>query len=115
MPKPSNCIPVADAKQLQANWMSTRAVDIERGMGSKDVCAVTFNIDQLQEFIDYVKDGSSSPNPGIRIYFAAYDDEKSDKATCFLCPTTSDAASADNDYSMEPLNLGSGLWPPRNY
>ena len=43
-------------------------------MGVKDVNAVTFNIDQLQEFIDYVKSESAKQriaNLGIRVCFAA--------------------------------------------
>ena len=52
MSKPTNCITVTEAKELQKNWNDTRAVDIERAMGSKDCCAVTFNINQLQEFFE---------------------------------------------------------------
>lgn len=118
MTKPKNCITVAEAKTLQKNWNDTRSVDIERAMGSKDVCAVTFNIDQLQQFIDYVKSESTKQSiekPGIRVYFAAYNDKESNKATVFLNATESDDGNSANNYEIDPLNFGGGLWPPYNY
>ena len=118
MSKPKNCITVTKAKALQKNWNDTRAVDIKRAKGAKDVNAVTFNIDQLQEFIDYVKSESAKQriaNPGIRVYFAAYNNALSDKATVFLNATESDDGNAANNYGIDPLNFGDGLWPPYNY
>ena len=108
MAKPKKCISVADAKALQANWNNSQAKDIEQGLGTKDVCAVTFNIDQLQEFINYVKDESAKQgidNPGIRVYFAAYNDKESNKATVFLNATESDDGNSANNYGIDPLNL----------
>lgn len=117
MGKPTDCISVNDAKKLQANWNSTRAVDIERGQGSKDPCCFTFNIDQLQEYIDYVKDQTRGDlkQAGIRVYFAAYDNVKDDKATVFFCASESDAANSANNYNIDPLNRGSGGWPPNAF
>jgi len=118
MTKPKNCIPVAEAKTLQKNWNDTRAIDIEKAMGSKDVCSVTFNIDQLQEFIDYVKSESTNKGiekPGIRIYFAAYNDKESTKATVFLNATESDDGNSANNYGIDPLNKGDNDWPPNAY
>ncbi len=118
MTKPRNCITVLEAKALQKNWNDNQAKDIEKAMGSKDVCAVTFNIDQLQQFIDYVKSEStkqSIDNPGIRIYFAAYNSEKDNKATVFLNATESDDGNSANNYGIDPLNFGNGEWPPHAY
>lgn len=118
MPKPTNCITVTKAKELQKNWNDTRAKDIEKAMGSKDVCAVTFNIDQLQEFIDYVKSESKKQdiaNPGIRVYLAAYDGEKDDKATVFLCASENERGDSDNNYGIDPLNIGNAGFPPKAY
>ena len=118
MSKPKNCISVEAAKALQKNWNDTRAIDIERAMGSKDVCAVTFNIEQLQEFINYVKDESAKQgidNPGIRVYFAAYNDKESNKATVFLNATESDAGNAANNYEIDPWDRHQGDWPPNAY
>ena len=118
MGKPKNCITVTEAKALQNNWNTTRAVEIERATGSKDVCAVTFNIEQLQEFINYVKAESTKQkidNPGIRVYFAAYNDKESTKATVFLNATESDDGNSANNYGIDPLNFGGGGWPPNAY
>lgn len=118
MGRPKNCITVTAAKALQKNWNDTRAIDIEKAMGSEDVCAVTFNIDQLQEFIDYVKSESADKGidqPGIRVYFAAYNDKESNKATVFLNATESDDGNSANNYDVDPLNLGNDRWPPHAY
>ena len=118
MAKPKNCITVTEAKALQKNWNDTRAVDIEKAMGSKDACAVTFNIDQIQEFIDYVKSKSTRQgivNPGIRVYFAAYNNAASNKATVFLNAAKSDDGNSDNNYNIDPLDMGDNGWPPNTY
>ena len=118
MGRPTNCITVTEAKALQKQWNDTRAVDIERATKAQDVCAVTFNIDQLQEFIDYVKSESKKQSidaPGIRVYFAAYNNAISDKATVFLNATESDDANSANNYGIDPRNRGTGGYPPHAY
>ncbi|MDC8004665.1 hypothetical protein POV27_11440 [Aureisphaera galaxeae] len=118
MSKPENCISVQDAKDMQSNWMSTRAVDIAKAEGHQDTCAVTFNIADLQEYLDYVLQESKKQKieePGIRIYFAAYDNDDSDRSTVFLCPSMSDEGDSDNNYNIDPLNRGQGGWPPNAY
>ncbi|MFT4801333.1 MAG: hypothetical protein ACI93N_001104 [Flavobacteriaceae bacterium] len=118
MGRPKNCITVTEAKALQKQWNDTRAVDIERATGTKDVCAVTFNIDQLQEFIDYVKAESTKQSidaPGIRVYFAAKDSKSGGKATVFLNATESDDGNSANNYNIDPLNKGGNGWPPNAY
>ncbi|MBG44575.1 MAG: hypothetical protein CL530_11480 [Aequorivita sp.] len=115
MSKPSNCITVAAARQLQDNWVATRAVDIERAMGSGDTREFLFSVAELEQFLAYVKAGSGSMNPGIRIYFGAYDNATSDKATVFLAPTMGVTPGVANDYSLEPLNKGITGFPPKNY
>ena len=118
MSKPKNCIPVADAKVLQANWNNNQAKDIEKARGTQDVIAVTFNIDQLQQFIDYVKTESATKGiekPGIRVYFASYGKEDSDRATVFFNGTENDSGDSANNYSIEPLNVGNGGYPPKAY
>lgn len=116
MPKPSNCITVAEARQLQDNWKATRAVDIEAAMGSIDTREFLFSVAELQQFLDYIKAGSGlTQNPGVRIYFAAYDNPTNDKATIFLAPTLGAAAGALNNYTLEPLNKGITGFPPTNY
>jgi len=118
MERPLNCITITEAKELQKNWNSTRAKYLEKRMGTKDICAVTFNIDQLQGFIDYVKAESTTKgieNPGLRVYFAAYDNKESNKATVFLSATNSDKGNAANNYEIDPMNFGQSEWPPKAY
>ena len=116
MSKPKDCITVVKAKAIQKKWNDNQANDIEKATGSKDVIAVTFNIDQLQEYIDYVKSESSNQTiekPGIRVYFAAQ--EKDGKATVFFSASESDDANSANNYNIDPLNGGGGGWPPNAY
>lgn len=115
MSKPSKCITVAQARELQDNWVATRAVDIERSMGSVDTREFLFSVAELEQFLDYVKAGSGSLNPGIRIYFGAYDNATTDKATVFLAPTLGTTPGVANDYSLEPMNTVNGGNPPHNY
>jgi hypothetical protein len=116
--KPTKCISESEARQLQKNWIDTRAKDIKTNMGEEDAREVFFTVAELEEYLEYVKSESSKngiSNPGIRIYFAAYDDVKSKKATAFLSPTKGDTVSSDNNYKIEALNRGGHGWPPNNY
>lgn len=116
MSKPTNCITVAEAKQLQDNWVETRAVDIENAMGVPDTREFLFSVAELQQFLDYIRAGTGmGAQPGVRVYFAAYDSNVSSKATVFLAPTNGITAGASNNYNLEPLNQGITGWPPKNY
>ncbi len=118
MAKPKKCISVLEAKQLQKNWIDTRAKDIEKALDEEDVRVVFFTVAELEEYLEYVKSESKKQgffNPGIRIYFAAYNDEKSTKATVFLAPAKGDTIESDINYKIEALNKGSQGWPPNKY
>ena len=116
MSKPLNCITVDEAKQLQKNWIATRAMDIERSQGSVDTRDFLFSVAELQQFLDYIKAGTAlGAQPGVRIYFGAKDSDSSDKATVFLAPTIGTTAGAANNYKLEPLNRGLAGFPPNNY
>jgi hypothetical protein len=118
MAKPAKCISVTEAKQLQDNWKSTRATEIESALGYIDTREFFFSVDELEEYLNYVKSEStkqSIPKPGIRIYFAAYDNDSSDKATVFLAPTNGPTKSSANNYNIDPFNKGNAGWPPNNY
>ena len=119
MAKPAKCISVQQAKQLQNNWVTTRepAITQARG-GQQDTREVVFNIAELEEFLDYVKDESAKKgitDPGVRLYFAAYNNMSSDYATVFLSATMSDDKHADNNYDIEPYNTITAGVPPKNY
>lgn len=116
MSKPSNCITVAKARQLQDNWVASRAMDIERSQGFVDSREFLFSVAELQEFLDYIKkEGSALGQPGVRIYFGAYDNDNSDRATVFLAPTVGTSTGAENNYKLQPLNHGISGFPPKNY
>ncbi len=115
MKKPFNCITVAEAKELQDNWMKTRALYIEKELGAPDCCEFLFSVEELQAFLDYVKAGSGNQTPGIRIYFGAYGTGKRDKATVFLAPTLGVTVGSENNYKLEPINRSLQGMPPKIY
>ena len=118
MSKPAKCIPVAEAKELYNNWIRTRGPALDRSAGSQDACDFIYSIAELEEFIAYVKQESTKQgviDPGVRIHFAAYDTDDSDKATVFLAPTKGSSANAPVNYTIEPLNRGNTGWPPNIY
>lgn len=118
MAVPTKCITETEARQLQDNWASTRAVAIEREMGSTDTREFVFSVVELEEFLTYVKSESSKQGfsaPGVRIYFAAYDNDSTDKATVFLSPTQTGAATSNNNYNIQPMNVVTGGDPPKTY
>jgi hypothetical protein len=116
--KPAKCISVEAARVLQDNWAETRKPPIDKALGYEDAREVFYTIEELEEFLNYVKDESKKQgitNPGIRIFFGAYNDDKSNKATVFLAPTNGDDKNSDNNYNINPFNLNTGGWPPKNY
>ncbi|MEX2350102.1 MAG: hypothetical protein WD554_04430 [Flavobacteriaceae bacterium] len=118
MSKPDKCIPVNDARTLQENWISTRQEAIDNAIGEEDNRSCFYTVAELKEYLDYVTEMSNEQeiaNPGIRIYFAAYNEELNKKATIFLTPTVGDTHNAENNYDIEPFNLGTGGYPPIDY
>lgn len=127
MPKPAKCVNVEEARKLQDDWKASRAKEIERGQGYQDTREFWYSLDELQEYLDYVKEKSAEQGvkkAGIRIYFGAYPKANGNKsyATVFLAPTKEAAAegiegsgSDANNYDIDPLNEGTGGNPPSNY
>lgn len=127
MTKPLKCISVEKARELQDDWKQSRAKEIENGQGYQDTREFSYSLEELQEYLDYVKEESAKQGvkkPGIRIYFASYpkSNEKKSYATVFLAPTKGnsgeDAEAAGNDennYDIDPMNHGTGGKPPTNY
>lgn len=116
--KPEKCISVAHARSLQDNWVSSRALEIENAIGAEDAREFLFSVSELQQFLDYIKNISTSEgiaNPGVRVYFGAYDGESSNKATVFLVGTKGFETGAPNNYNIDPLNRGISGHPPNNY
>lgn len=118
MEKPAKCIPVNDARTLQENWISTRQEAIDNAIGEEDNRSCYYTVAELQEYLNYVTEMSNEQdiaNPGIRLYFAAYNEDSNKKATIFLAPTVGDAHNSENNYNIDPFNLGSSGFPPRDY
>ncbi len=118
MSKPAKCIPVAEAKELYNNWMRTRAPELDRTTGSQDACDFVYSVTELEEFVAYVKEESKKQgvkDPGVRIHFAAYDSDESDRATLFLAPTKGSSSNAPANYDIDPMNRGNTGWPPNRY
>ncbi|CAN5217687.1 hypothetical protein BH23BAC2_BH23BAC2_20150 [soil metagenome] len=127
MEKPSKCITVKEAQLQQEQWINTRGEEIERSKKYKDVRDFWYSLEELQEYLDYVREKSKEQGvekPGIRFYLGAYpESQNKGYATIFLAPTKEKDSSTDsqevekdpNNYDIEPLNtIGTG-WPPYNY
>ena len=128
MKKPAKCISVEEARKEQDEWVRTRGKDIREAEGYEDTREFWYSLDELQEYLDYVREKSKEQGvekPGIRFYLGAYPKTKEKKSytTMFLSPTkepSGDSATAGedsdpNNYEIEPMNLTHGGEPPRNY
>lgn len=125
--QPPKCLSVAEARKLQDDWKESRGKEIERGQGYEDTREFWYSLEELQEYLDYVRGKSKEQGiekPGIRIYFGAYpkDDNKKSFSTVFLSPTKEiksnekiEEGSDENNYEIEPLNTVLGGWPPKEY
>lgn len=125
--KPVKCISIEEARDLQRTWMETRGKAIERGQGFQDTCEFWYSLDELQEYLDYVREKSEEQgveNPGLRIFLGAYKSsgDKNSYSTIFLAPTrenrilgSGEQPEQENNYEIEPLNETHGGWPPKTY
>ncbi len=118
MGKPAKCISETEARTLQNNWVNTREPALTRELSEQDCREVLFSLEELQEYLNYVKDESDRQgitSPGIRVYFGAYDNSNSNKATVFLAPTKAITVGCDNNYKIDAFNNGIAGLPPKNY
>lgn len=125
MKNPEKCISVEEARLLQNNWKESRGKFIEKGQGYVDTRDFWYSLDELQEYLDYVKETSREQgvnNPGVRIYLSAYPPTPKKKSftTIFLAPTKENSEKEqdeknENNYEILPLNTATGGWPPKDY
>lgn len=129
MEKPKKLISVEEAKELQKNWVESRGKAIKKGQGHDDTREFWYSLEELQEYLDYVREKSKEQGvekPGIRIYFGAYPrtNNKKSYSTIFLAPTKEKSGNSEgepledddnNNYEIEPLNQNNGGFPPTNY
>lgn len=125
MNRPQKCISISEARILQDTWKNSRGKEIQRGQGYEDTREFSFSVEELQQYLDYVKEKSREQgieNPGIRIYFASYpkNGPKKSYSTVFLAPTKGlkilgTEEGNENNYEIEPLNTVTGGKPPIEY
>lgn len=118
MPRPPKCITVEEARSIHNNWVATRARDIEQAMGIVDARDFFCTVAEMREYLDYVTKLSEEAgilNPGLRIFFSAYTNAASNKATVFVAPTSGSTNLSPINYDIDPYNsMGNGN-PPTIY
>ncbi len=123
-------ISVEKARELQKNWIENQGTAIDKAIGTTDVRDFLFDLEELQDYINVVRDQSREQgisNPGLRIYFAAYGDDQERRATIFLQATKDlkssvqqadsfqDDEGAEDNLEIRPLNTVQGGFPPIDY
>jgi hypothetical protein len=121
--RPKQLISIAKGKELSKNYNLKYASTIASKDKIDDANAVWFSIDELQNYINYIKEeGALKGNviDGIRFYFGVYSNTESlDKAgftTIFLSPTRklpNSTIVAKDCNDLELLNYGSMGNPPK--
>lgn len=83
MDQPRKCLKPEEGRALQNIWKKSRGKEIEDGQGYIDTREFWYSIEELQEYLDYVKQKSKEQgvnNPGIRIYLGAYPKTEENKS-----------------------------------
>ncbi|MCM8570589.1 hypothetical protein NE848_14430 [Gramella jeungdoensis] len=114
----------AQAKELLKNWKNGPGNAIN-GKGFKDAFETWFSIEELEEYIAYVKANiPASEKPGIRVYYGKYKPDGGPNpvkglTTVFLAPTKGgDANNLQDTQNVQTLNAyndGGTGWPPKDY
>ncbi|MEL6810922.1 MAG: hypothetical protein AAFP76_06265 [Bacteroidota bacterium] len=132
---PTQSITFEEVRELQNEFVETRAPLLEAGLGFEDTRDFWFSLDTLKNYIKYVEQEAKRQgydNLGIRVYFAAYDEPQGNQefpySTVVLVPTTTiDGFSGlqkgffpvqetiENLDSINALNYGGGGIPPNDY
>jgi hypothetical protein len=121
--KPKQLISVDQAKELNKNYNLKHTFNVATQDINEDANAVWFSINEIQNYIDYIKEEGALKGhiiDGIRFYFGVYSDTESvDKAgftTIFLSPTRklpNSTIVAKDCTDLELLNYGSMGNPPK--
>lgn len=126
MKKPAKCISIEEAREQQLEWVNTRGKEIERAGKYKDTRDFWYSLDELQEYLDYVREKSKEQGvnkPGIRFFLGAYSPSRNKGySTLFLSATKEEDPSVEseevedpNNYEIEPYNTIGAGWPPTKY
>ena len=112
----------SDAETLLENWKNGPGKAITNS-NYKDAYETWFSVDELMEYLQYVKDNIPN-NPGVRVYFGKYDEDagpgkEKGLTTVFFAPTKGGShdnpEEIENEKELDPFNIGHGGWPPSNY
>tara|TARA_B100000929_G_C15491749_1_gene414682 strand:+ start:1470 stop:1829 length:360 start_codon:yes stop_codon:yes gene_type:complete len=112
----------SDAETLLENWKNGPGKAITNS-NYKDAYETWFSVDELMEYLQYVKDNIPN-NPGVRVYFGKYDEDagpgkEKGLTTVFFAPTKGGShdnpEEIENEKELDPFNLGTNGWPPSNY
>jgi hypothetical protein len=120
-----------EAKDLNQNYVNTRAKAVDVAIGKKDSISSWFSLEALKAYISYVESEGKAKGitvDGLRIYFGAY--SKNDKnptknnySTVFFVPTQSKKSTSLEDgelaavqssdiVTIDPMNDGASGYPP---
>lgn len=124
--KPSGVISVKEAQALNDNWTQFRKPVLdsiaERRAGKEDYRWAWWSLEDIENYIGFIKKSEGKNFTGLRMYFGAYGDNASDGkknlSTIFIVPTGEKKLSkssilnmslqGDDDLQLPPLNHGSG-------
>lgn len=120
-----------EAKDLNQNFVNTRAKAIDVAIGKKDAISSWFSLDDLKAYISSVEAEGKAQGitvNGLRVYFGSY--SKNDKnptknnySTVFFVPTQSKkntsseegevtAVQSSDIVTIDPMNDGGIGYPP---
>lgn len=130
MKKPTNLITKEEATELSKRFAKKNKL-ISRSIGKPGNCSTWYSLEELEEYIAYIKAESTAKGyniDGIRFYMGSYSKsnsskEKQKQTTIFLAPTGDKVAqektiamaaptSSPDIEEIEPFNRGNDGWPP---
>lgn len=112
-----------DAKALCQNFINRKSPELDSITGKEDANNVWFDINELEEFIEYAKKEALKQNKkvnGLRVYLGAYDEKMTDKeksgmTTVFFSATIVGNENFGNsiDLQADAFNIGNYGKPPK--
>jgi hypothetical protein len=125
--KPQNTISPKNARSLQKRFIRTRAAVLKDTLGYDDVRDVTFSLNDVEQYIKYVKQQMPGTDPAdidLRIFFGTNPPSaqyKEGLSTIFMAPIVKSPTQQGGFFmnymqtGLDPLNKGTGGMPPNDY
>lgn len=117
MPKPKGIISAQEAQTLNDNWTNLRAKANEAAAGQPDNRSSWYSLDDMQNFLDYIKEKNDNVN-GVRFYLGVETTKEDPKGmtTIFMVPTEEKDGKNIDIEGAEVMDRGlRGDPPPANY